>query len=69
MSRHNTVPSSSFTTRLRKRAAKASKDGLAASGKYRYPIVTEILPAPDFWRDEDYHQQYLEKRGLAHCRL
>jgi peptide-methionine (S)-S-oxide reductase len=50
-------------------AAKASKDALAASGKYRRPIVTEIVPAPQFWRAEDYHQQYLEKRGLAHCHL
>ena len=34
---------------------------------YRKPIVTEILPAPKFWPAEDYHQQYLEKRGQASC--
>ena len=34
---------------------------------YRKPIVTEILPAPQFWPAEDYHQQYLEKRGQASC--
>ncbi len=50
-------------------AAKASKDALAKSGHYKRPIVTEITPAPEFWRAEDYHQQYLEKRGLAHCHL
>jgi peptide-methionine (S)-S-oxide reductase len=50
-------------------AAKASKEALAKSGRYKRPIVTEISPAPEFWRAEDYHQQYLEKRGLAHCNL
>ena len=49
--------------------AKASLDGLSKSGRYKRPIVTEIVPAPQFWRAEDYHQQYLEKRGLAHCHL
>jgi peptide-methionine (S)-S-oxide reductase len=33
------------------------------------PIVTEIAPAPTFHVAEDYHQQYLEKRGLATCRI
>jgi len=50
-------------------AAKASKDALAKSGRYKRPIVTEITAAPEFWRAEDYHQQYLEKRGLAQCHL
>jgi peptide-methionine (S)-S-oxide reductase len=50
-------------------AAQASKDALAKSGKYRRPIVTEIVPAPEFWRAEEYHQQYLEKRGLAQCHI
>jgi peptide-methionine (S)-S-oxide reductase len=50
-------------------AAKASKDALAKSGRFKRPIVTEIVAAPEFWRAEDYHQQYLEKRGLAHCHL
>jgi peptide-methionine (S)-S-oxide reductase len=50
-------------------AAKASKDALAKSGRYKRPIVTEITAAPEFWRAEDYHQQYLEKRGLTQCHL
>ena len=50
-------------------AAKASKDALAKSGRFKRPIVTEIQPAPEFWQAEDYHQQYLEKRGQAHCHI
>ena len=52
-----------------KAAAKASKEKLAKSGKYRLPIATEIVPSGDFWQAEDYHQQYLEKRGLGSCHL
>ncbi len=48
-------------------AAEALKRRLAESGTYRHPIVTQIVPAVTFWRAEDYHQRYLEKRGLAHC--
>lgn len=44
-------------------AARASKDRLAASGRHRRPIATAIEPAGDVWPAEDYHQQYLEKRG------
>ena len=58
-----------YNTPEQEAAAKASKDALAKSGHYKRPIVTEITGAPEFWRAEDYHQQYLEKRGLAHCHL
>jgi peptide-methionine (S)-S-oxide reductase len=50
-------------------AARASKEKLAQSGKFKRPIATDITAAPEFWRAEEYHQQYLEKRGLAHCRI
>lgn len=50
-------------------AAVASKQRLEQSGANRRPIVTEIVPAVEFWEAEDYHQQYLEKRGLAHCHI
>jgi peptide-methionine (S)-S-oxide reductase len=50
-------------------AARTSKDELDRSGHYKRPIVTEIVPAPEFWPAEEYHQRYLEKRGLAHCHL
>jgi peptide-methionine (S)-S-oxide reductase len=58
-----------FHTPEQEAEAKASRDALSKSGRYKRPIVTEITPAPQFWRAEDYHQQYLEKRGLAHCHL
>jgi peptide-methionine (S)-S-oxide reductase len=47
--------------------AKASRD--AAQAHFKKPIVTEITPASTFWPAEDYHQQYLEKRGLASCHI
>jgi peptide-methionine (S)-S-oxide reductase len=50
-------------------AAIASKERLEKSGRFKRPIVTRIEPATDFWRAEDYHQQYLEKRGLATCHI
>ena len=50
-------------------AARASKERLEKSGAWRRPIVTEITPASRFYEAEDYHQQYLEKRGLATCRI
>ena len=50
-------------------AARASKEKLETSGRYKRPIVTQIVPAAEFYRAEEYHQQYLEKRGLAHCHL
>lgn len=50
-------------------AASSSQEKLQTSGRYRKPIVTEITPAAEFYRAEEYHQQYLEKRGLASCHL
>lgn len=50
-------------------AAEQSRARLAASGKYSKPVVTDITPAATFFKAEDYHQQYLEKRGLASCHL
>ena len=43
--------------------ARAVRDRLAASGRFRDPIVTQIAPAATFWRAEDYHQRYIEKHG------
>jgi peptide-methionine (S)-S-oxide reductase len=58
-----------FLTPEQEAAAKASKEKLQRNGRYKRPIVTEINPASEFYPAEDYHQQYLEKRGLAHCRI
>jgi peptide-methionine (S)-S-oxide reductase len=50
-------------------AAEASKQRLTDEGRFRRPIVTEITPAATFWKAEEYHQQYLEKRGLSTCHI
>jgi peptide-methionine (S)-S-oxide reductase len=56
-----------FHTPDQEKAAIASKD--AAQPRFAKPIVTEITPATTFWPAEDYHQRYLEKRGLASCAI
>jgi peptide-methionine (S)-S-oxide reductase len=50
-------------------AARATKERLDKSGKFRNPVVTQIVPAAPFYKAEDYHQRYLEKRGLASCHI
>ena len=52
-----------------KKVAEESKEALAKSGKLMGPIQTQILPAATFYPAEDYHQRYLEKRGLASCHV
>lgn len=58
-----------FHSPEQEREAIASKNRLQNSGAFRRPIVTQIVPAPTFYEAEDYHQQYLEKRGLASCHI
>ena len=50
-----------------KEAAIRSKEELERSGKYNNPIVTQIEPASTFYRAEEYHQQYFEKKGISSC--
>ena len=50
-------------------AAEESKASLDKSGRFKQPIVTQIEAAPTFYPAEDYHQRYLEKRGLSHCAI
>jgi len=56
-----------FHSPEQEKAATASKE--AAQARFSKPIVTEITAAPEFWPAEDYHQRYLEKRGLASCAI
>jgi len=48
-------------------AAEASRDRVQE--RLSKPVVTQIEDAPPFWPAEDYHQRYLEKRGLASCHV
>lgn len=58
-----------FHSSEQERQARASKEKMQASGKFRRPVVTEITPASTFYSAEDYHQKYLAKRGLSHCHI
>jgi peptide-methionine (S)-S-oxide reductase len=49
--------------------ARESKAALEKARIFSRPIVTEISPASEFYRGEDYHQQYFEKRGMKSCHL
>jgi peptide-methionine (S)-S-oxide reductase len=50
------------------RIAKQVRDRVEASGKWKSPIVTQIEPAPTFWKAEESHQRYFEKHG-GHCHV
>ena len=58
-----------FHSKEQEKAALSSKEALDKSGPYRNKIATQIVPAVTFYPAEDYHQQYLEKRGLASCHI
>jgi len=49
--------------------ARESKAKLESEKVFKRPIVTEITAAPEFFRAEDYHQQYFEKQGIKACHI
>lgn len=58
-----------YHTPEQQQAAQRSKEALEKSGRFSRPIATQIVPAQTFYRAEDYHQQYLAKRGVRHCHI
>jgi len=56
-----------YHTPEQEKIARRAKKKLDASGKYKNPVVTEIVPAPTFWRAEEYHQKYILKTGRNAC--
>jgi len=58
-----------FHSPEQEQSARMSKETLQKSRQFDRPIVTQIVPAVTFYEAEDYHQQYLEKRGLASCHI
>jgi peptide-methionine (S)-S-oxide reductase len=49
--------------------ARAAKVALEKAGIFERPIVTQIVPAGEFYRAEEYHQKYFEKQGIRACHV
>ena len=49
--------------------AHAVIDRLTTNKRFPKPIVTQVTPAQTFWKAEEYHQKYLEKRGAVSCHI
>ena len=58
-----------FHTPEQEEAARAAIRALEAEGGSRRPIVTSVVPAPEWWPAEDYHQKYFEKHGRFGCAI
>ncbi|MDP3730475.1 MAG: peptide-methionine (S)-S-oxide reductase MsrA [Candidatus Omnitrophota bacterium] len=58
-----------YHSEYQRKAAMLSKAGLESSREYKNPIVVEIVPAGEFYPAEEYHQQYLAKKGMASCHI
>ena len=57
-----------YETAEQAQVARAVMDELVASGAYNAPIVTELLPLANYWRAEDYHQNYFAQHpGQGYC--
>lgn len=57
-----------YSNEEEKKAAEASKEKLAKSGKFSKPIVTEILSVQPFYPAEEYHQKYYLKNAADYER-
>lgn len=58
-----------FHSSEQEKVARTVRDRIEASQKFHRPIATEIVPAAEFWRAEEYHQRYFEKHGLPSCHV
>jgi peptide-methionine (S)-S-oxide reductase len=56
-----------YHTPEQEQTARAVKERLETSGAFKRPIVTGIVPAGPWWRAEEYHQRYVERRGVFSC--
>jgi peptide-methionine (S)-S-oxide reductase len=57
-----------FHDAAQEEVARKMKGELDSGGRFPRPIVTQIVPAGEFWRAEEYHQRYFEKHGIPACR-
>jgi peptide-methionine (S)-S-oxide reductase len=59
-----------FHSPEQEKSAREKIEQLTAAGRFKpMRIVTQVVPAQTFWRAEEYHQRYLEKRGAASCHI
>ena len=58
-----------YHSEAQKTAAEKKIEELKVEGRFPKPIVTLVVPAETFWKAEEYHQKYLEKRGMASCHI
>lgn len=58
-----------FHSPEQRKQARAMIEKLEESGTFSDPLATQVVPFEQFWRAEEYHQRYLEKRGVASCHL